>query len=259
MWPNIASGLKKSLRAQITAWRLRSGTRGQPLAVFRYTPRLGLSLPRSLFSQVVSAVPALVLMHTDALAEPLSSPAVLVAKIDAAQQGLRSLRADFVQMSRVKLFSKPLRSEGRLLYAKGPPARLLWEYVRPDPSAMVVVGEQATLKMGNGAPQVMDASKSPMLRAIFTQLRLWLGQGSLKEAESEYNIASGGTAQQPALLLTPKTQTELGKIFTRIELHVDGKTMFLKRLVMFEKNGDEKEVIFGKTERNIEVNTAQFQ
>ncbi|HND12321.1 MAG TPA: outer membrane lipoprotein carrier protein LolA, partial [Pseudomonadota bacterium] len=78
-------------------------------------------------------------------AAPLPSPTELMTKIDAVQKDLRSLRADFVQHSRVKLFRQQVSSEGRFLYAKGTPARLRWEYLKPDPSTMLLVGEQATL------------------------------------------------------------------------------------------------------------------
>ncbi len=180
-------------------------------------------------------------------------------KIDAAQKDLKSLRADFVQHSRVKLFRQQISSEGRFLYVKGTPARLRWEYLRPDPSTMLLIGEQATLKMGTRTPQVIDTGKDPTLRAIFAQLKLWLGQGSLRDAEGEYEVKTGGTTDQPALLLVPKAQSVLSRVFARIELHVDGKTMLLRRLLMVEQSGDEKEVVFGKLERNIELAASQFQ
>ena len=192
-------------------------------------------------------------------AAPLPSPTELMTKIDAVQKDLRSLRADFVQHSRVKLFRQQVSSEGRFLYAKGTPARLRWEYLKPDPSTMLLVGEQATLKMGSRAPQVIDTGKDPTLRAIFAQLKLWLGQGSLRDAEGEYEVKTGGTSDQPALILVPKPDSVLAKVFSRIELHVDGKTMLLRRLLMVEQSGDEKEVIFSKLDRNVELNASQFQ
>ena len=62
-------------------------------------------------------------------ASPLPTPTELMTKIDSAQKDLHSLRADFVQNSRVKLFRQQISSEGRFLYAKGNPARLRWEYL----------------------------------------------------------------------------------------------------------------------------------
>ena len=193
------------------------------------------------------------LLAQPAVAAPLLTATELMTRIDAAQKDLHSLRADFVQHSRVKLFRQQISSTGRFLYAKGTPARLRWEYLAPDPSTMLLVGDQARLTIGTRAPQLIDTGKDPTLRAIFAQLRLWLGQGSLRDAEGEYEV------NQPALLVAPKAQSPLSRVFSRIELHVDGKSMLLRRLLMVEQSGDEKEVVFGKIERNIELNPAQFQ
>lgn len=202
---------------------------------------------------------AVLLSAQTGYADPTLSPTELMARIDAAQKDMRSLRAAFVQHSRVKLFRQQVSSDGRFLYQKGPVPKLRWEYLKPDPSTMLLRGDIVTLKMGTRAPQVIDTSKNPTMQAIFSQLRLWLGQGSLKEAEGEYEVKTAGTKEQPALVLFPKPETVLSRVFTRIELHVDGKTMQLTRLLMQEKNGDEKEVVFGKTEKNIALGSSQFE
>ena len=168
------------------------------------------------------------LLAQPAVAAPLLTATELMTRIDAAQKDLHSLRADFVQHSRVKLFRQQISSTGRFLYAKGTPARLRWEYLAPDPSTMLLVGDQARL--------------TPVLLTAFAFTGLLF-------------IA---TCANLALLL-PKAQSPLSRVFSRIELHVDGKSMLLRRLLMVEQSGDEKEVVFGKIERNIELNPAQFQ
>ena len=180
-------------------------------------------------------------------------------RIDAAQADLRTLSADFVQNSRVKLFKQQLSSQGRLLYQRGTPSKLRWEYTRPDTSTMLLIGDRATLRIGSRPPQVFDSARDPTLHAIFTQLQLWLGNGSLASAADEYEIKSGGTAAQPALVLLPKPSSPLSRAFARIELHVDGRTMQLGRLVLVEVSGDEKEVVFSHLQRNAALPATAFQ
>lgn len=187
------------------------------------------------------------------------APAELMRRIDAAQADLRTLSADFVQTSRVKLFKQQLSSQGRLLYQRGTPSRLRWEYTRPDPSTMLLVGDRATLRIGSRAPQVFDSSRDPTLHAIFTQLQLWLGNGSLASAADDYEIKSGGTSVQPALVLAPKPGSPLSRAFTRIELHVDGRTLQLGRLLLVELSGDEKEIAFSRIQRNSALPASAFQ
>lgn len=190
------------------------------------------------------------------------SPEELMARIDRMQRDLHSLSAEFVQLSRVKLFRQELRSEGRMLYQKAgagsPAARLRWEYLRPDPSTVLLIGDRATLRMGTLPPQTFDTGGDPKMRAIFAQLRLWLGQGELTTAQGDYDVSVGGKPAQPALLLSPRSSTPLSATFVRIELHVDGQTLQLQRLLLVEKSGDEKEIIFSKIQRNPALSDAQF-
>lgn len=186
----------------------------------------------------------------------------LVRRIDAAQKGMRTLSADFVQRSRVKLFKQEVRSDGRLLYraaAAGAPASLRWEYVKPDPSTLLLIGDVATLRMGNLPPRVFDAGKDANMRAIFGQLRLWLGQGTLADAQAEYALSSAGTAAHPALVLVPKPSSLLSKHFTRIEMHCDGRTLQLERLVLTEITGDEKEIAFSAVRRDAPLPADAFK
>jgi outer membrane lipoprotein-sorting protein len=197
----------------------------------------------------------------------------LMHRIDKAQQDLRSLSAEFVQHTHVKLFKQQVQSEGRLLYDRGSPVsakpgdttaspsltRLRWEYLRPDTSTMLILGDKATLRIGTRAPQIFDTARDPTMRVIFTQLQLWLGNGSLHSAKGEYDVQTGGTSEQPALLLAPKPGTVLSKVFARIELHVDGKTLQLNRLLLVEHSGDEKEILFSHVQRNVRIPAQMFQ
>lgn len=198
-----------------------------------------------------------------AAAVSLSAPE-LIQRMEAAQRDLRSLTADFVQTSRVKLFKQEMRSTGRLLYERAAQTRLRWEYLQPDPSTMLMVGDKATLRMGNLPPQVFDTARDPNLRAIFVQLRLWLGAGSFSDASpgsgsaADYDMRVGGAPGRPALVLVPKAGTVLGKTFARVELHLDGRSWQLNRLLLVEQSGDEKEIIFSRVQRNVPIPASIF-
>jgi outer membrane lipoprotein-sorting protein len=190
-------------------------------------------------------------------AAPLA-PEALMQRIDAAQHGLRTLSADFVQHSRVKLFKQQISSQGRFLYERGSPSKLRWEYMAPDASTLLLIGDRATLRIGTRAPQVFDTARDPLVSALFTQLQLWLGNGSLASAQGDYVVQSGGTAAQPALILLPRPGSPLSRAFTRIELHVDGRTMQLVRLLLVENSGDEKEILFSHLQRNTSIPQTAF-
>src|SRR3954466_581945 len=167
----------------------------------------------------------------------------VVKKVDAAKATVETLSGEFTQKNRVKLFKQELASKGRLYFKK--PRQIRWEYTSPDPSVMPLDGNKATLSTPGAAPQTFDLDKDATMRAIFDQLLTWLGPGSLAAARADYEMATAGTAAAPALVLTPKATSAVGKAFAKIELRLDGKTWLMKSIALVEKNGDEKDIDFG--------------
>jgi outer membrane lipoprotein-sorting protein len=210
----------------------------------------------------VALLAALVASAAPLQAASALTPAELISRMEAAQRELRTLSAEFTQTSRVKLFKQEMSSTGRLLYERPQQgaARLRWEYQQPDPSTMVLIGNEARLRMGDEKsqrpPQVFDMAKDANLRAIFAQLRLWLGLGvsgsSLGAAEvaADYEMRTGGSADKPVLILAPRPTSVLGKTFSRVELSLDGRSFALLRLLLVEQSGDEKEIVFTRVKRN---------
>ena len=184
---------------------------------------------------------------TVALAEPLPL-ADVVAKVDKAKAGVETLAGEFTQKNRVKLFKQELTAKGKLYFKK--PRQIRWEYTSPDPSVLILDGNKATLTTPGAAAQVFDLDKDATMRAIFDQLLTWLGPGSLAAARDDYEMAAGGTEMAPVLVLTPKLASAVGKAFAKVELRLDNKSWLMKSIKLVEKNGDEKEIDFGKLTRN---------
>ena len=187
---------------------------------------------------------------------PLPELAALIGRIDAAQKEAKTLQADFVQRNRVKLFKQELTSKGRLLYQRGAPSQLRWEYTAPDPSTMLLLGQKAYLQMPGRPAQVFDTAKDSTLRAIFGQLELWLGNGSLAAAKDEYDMSRGGPA---TVVLVPKGASPLARTFSRIEMRLDERTLLLSGLLLVEKGGDEKEIVFTRVQRNAPLPEGAFK
>lgn len=185
----------------------------------------------------------------------------LVGRIDQAQRGVRTLRAEFTQRNRVKLFKQELTSRGLLLYERGDGgSRLRWEYVAPDPSTMILAGGKATLLLPGRGPQEFSVAGDSTLRAIFAELELWLGNGSLRraQAQGEYDMSAGGDVKAPVLVLRPREKSPLSRTFSRIEMRLDGKTMLLRGLLLQEQGGDEKDISFTRVDRDVALPPRSF-
>jgi outer membrane lipoprotein-sorting protein len=181
----------------------------------------------------------------------------VVKKVDAAKAGVETLSGEFTQKNRVKLFKQELASKGRLYFKK--PRQIRWEYTAPDPSVMILDGNQARLSTPGAAAQTFDLAKDATMRAIFDQLLTWLGPGSLAAAKTDYDLSATGTAAAPVLVLTPKATSPVAKAFARIDLRLDPKTWLMKAIVLVEKNGDEKEIDFSKLARNAKLPPDAFK
>jgi outer membrane lipoprotein-sorting protein len=181
----------------------------------------------------------------------------VVKKVDAAKAGVETLSGEFTQKNRVKLFKQELASKGRLYFKK--PRQIRWEYTAPDPSVMILDGNQARLSTPGAPAQTFDLAKDATMRAIFDQLLTWLGPGSLAAAKTDYDLSATGTAAAPVLVLTPKATSPVAKAFARIDLRLDPKTWLMKAIVLVEKNGDEKEIDFSKLARNAKLPPDAFK
>jgi outer membrane lipoprotein-sorting protein len=167
----------------------------------------------------------------------------LVQKIDAAKANVSTLRGEFTQRTRVKLFKQELTSTGRLVFRK--PRSIRWEYLAPDPSLLLLDGNRATLTTPGAPPQVFDLERDATMRAIFDQLLTWLGPGSLDAARADYELA----AVDATLKLTPRPAAAIARAFARIELRFDPKTWLVRSILLVEKNGDEKEITFTRLQK----------
>jgi outer membrane lipoprotein carrier protein len=182
---------------------------------------------------------------------------VIVARVDAAKATVTTLAGEFTQKNKVKLFKQELASKGKLYFEK--PRKIRWEYTAPDPSVLILDGNQARMTTPGAAPQVFDLDKDATMRAIFDQLLTWLGPGSLAAARDDYDLSTGGTAAAPTLVLTPRATSAIAKAFARIELRLDAKTWLMKSILLVEKNGDEKEIDFSKLARNVKLPPDAFK
>jgi len=171
----------------------------------------------------------------------------ILAHLDETSKKVTAIDGEFVQKNRVKLFKQELTSKGRLKFVA--PRHVEWEYLEPDPSKLVLDGNKATLTAPGTEPRTFDLEHDATMRAIFDQLLMWMGPGSLARAKDDYTPTSAGTAAEPVLILTPKTTSPVAKAFQRIELKLAGKTWLLKGIKLVEKNGDEKEIAFTRMQR----------
>lgn len=203
------------------------------------------------------ALASVLCVSLPARAAPAPSLQVLLSRLVQASQTVHTLSGEFTQRNRIKLFKQELTSSGRIYFEA--PRRIRWEYLAPDPSVLVLDGNTATLTTPGAAPQVFDLGHDPTMAAVFDQLLLWLGPGSLAGAQTTYQMQVSGTAAEPILTLEPKPGSTVAKAFRHIELRLDGQSWLLRSILLIEKNGDEKEITFTRLRKNVPLPKDAFR
>jgi outer membrane lipoprotein-sorting protein len=183
--------------------------------------------------------------------QPLPTPAALIGKVEQARAGQASLVGDFVQRKRLSLFRDEVRSTGRFQLRS--PDKLRWEYLKPDPSVIILAGHTVTVKAPGQKPATYDLRKQAGLKALLEKLLAALGPATLKSATQDFDLKVTGPQ---ALQLTPKG--DLAKHLVSMEMRFDA-TWQVASLSWREKNGDRTDVTFAGLRRNVKIDDAAFK
>ena len=151
--------------------------------------------------------PLLLLMLAGTVCAADPKPLPLRKRLAAAMKTVRSFRADFEQEKKLKVFKKPVRSSGVLLFER--PDRMRWETRTPFRSLLVVNGakvakfewvdgKRRALKLGRGADALLVAVR---------RLRAWFS------GEFDEKTFSVEVKEKPAirLILRPKEKALRGR------------------------------------------------
>lgn len=143
------------------------------------------------------------------------------AALETLQQttaNIRTLRCAFTQSTDIPLFSKPLESQGRLLYAA--PGSLVWEYTAPMRQGFVLDGDSGFRWEGDRNNRVaFSTAQDPIAGLIATQVIAWV---RFDRAWIEANYTIAVTCDSPvALILTPK-RPEVASVLSALHLAFTG-------------------------------------
>jgi outer membrane lipoprotein-sorting protein len=177
------------------------------------------------------------------------SPAVdsFLARLAAAGRKVQSLSGEFVQRKRVAAFKQELTSHGRFECMRA--GHLEWRYTDPDPSALVVDGDHATLTLPDEPPRRVELAQRPGLRAILAQLQLLLGGAvDLERARGEYEMTLMAGKGSATLHLVPRAESLRTRV-RAIDVEFDDRTLLPRSARLLEASGDVTQIAFSRLVR----------
>jgi outer membrane lipoprotein-sorting protein len=175
--------------------------------------------------------------------EPRSLDAVL-AEVQRARAGMRTLRGPFVQERTIGLLASKVRATGTLALVR--PDRLRWELAPPDEVTYWVGPEGLAYKSRSGQGRVRGPSAK--IAAALDDLRTLLG-GDLAELRVRYTLRL--TDPGVTVEATPLRRENSG--FQRILFTLADDLARPLRAVLVETPRDHTEITFGQLERDATI------
>lgn len=186
-----------------------------------------------------------------AFRDPRTVPAgerltVLVERVKAEQQKLKTLEARFVQVQESSLLAAPEKAAGRFSYTA--PDRVRWEYESPKPISVVIRGEEMTT-------WYHDLKRAELIKIgrYSNQVFKYLGaSGNMKTLLEYFDVRLGtsSTKGEPYRLeMTPRFQ-RIAKRLKTMTLWIDDAAFLPVRLRYVEADGDTIEYRFENLKRN---------
>lgn len=171
---------------------------------------------------------------------------VLIERVKAEQQKLKTLEARFVQVQESSLLAAPEKATGRFSYTA--PDRVRWEYESPNPISVVVRGEEMTTWYRD-----LRRAEKIKIGRYSNQVFKYLGASGNMQTLVEYfdaRLATSSKKGEPYRLeLTPRFQ-RIAKRLKSMTLWIDDATFLPVRLRYVEADGDTIEYRFENLQRN---------
>lgn len=171
---------------------------------------------------------------------------VLIERVKAEQQKLKTLEARFVQAQESSLLAAPEKATGHFSYTA--PDRVRWEYESPNPISVVVRGEEMTTWYRD-----LRRAEKIKIGRYSNQVFKYLGASGNMQTLVEYFDAKLGMSSKKGepyrLDLTPRFQ-RIAKRLKSMTLWIDDSTFLPVRLRYVEADGDTMEYRFEDLKRN---------
>lgn len=162
------------------------------------------------------------------------------------------LRGEFVQTKKVPGFAKPLVSRGDFVLARG--LGVLWRTTKPFASELRLTREEIRATQGGQTAMRLDASREPAVRVINT-LMFSLLNGDVSRLGELFEVSGDVQDDKWQLSLLPKPGP-LRQVLQRVVL--EGNS-FVRRIQLFEANGDESLIQLDNLRPDVAPEPALFQ
>ena len=191
----------------------------------------------------------------NAIAAPISvaQQKEVIAKINKATSGLKSMSCSFTQTKHLSMLSDKMVSEGKMNYKQ--PNKLRWEYTSPYQYLFIFNGTK--VYVGNKSRKdVIDTNSNKLFKEVARiMMSTVTGTALSNAADFSVSVEDGKTLWNVTLI--PKKK-EMRKMFTRIILSFSKSDLMISEINLHEKNNDRTNIRLRNIKTNIAINENLF-
>lgn len=176
-----------------------------------------------------------------------------IQEISNAASAIKTLQCDFVQTKSLKMLGDKMVSKGKMYCSQ--PNQLRWEYISPYSYIFILNNNNVLLKKGNRS-DVIDVNQNKMFKEI-ARIMMNSVLGKSLTDKKDFKVTVSGNSQQYTATLVP-LKKDMKHMFTKIMLHYDVKAGMVKKVDMFEKNGDNTVIELVNIKKNSQINASVY-
>lgn len=176
-----------------------------------------------------------------------------IQEISRAAAAIKTMQCDFVQTKTLKMLGDKMVSKGKMYCRQ--PDQLRWEYVTPYTYTFILNNNKVLLKKGKRS-DVIDVNQNMMFKEI-ARIMMNSVLGKSLTDKKDFKVSVSGNAQQYTATLVP-VKKDMKQMFTKILLYYDVKAQMVKKVGLYEKNGDNTVIELVNIKKNTQINASVF-
>lgn len=187
------------------------------------------------------------------MAVPLNTQQEIIARINKAASGLKSMSCNFTQTKHLSLLSDKMTAQGEMHYTQ--PGKLRWEYT--SPYQYIFIFNDTKVYVGNKSrKEIIDTQNNKIFKEVARIMMATVtGTALSNSSEFDINLSDGHTAWKVTLI--PKKK-EIKKMFAKTELFFSKPNLVITEINIYEKNNDRTHIKLKNVSINTTVNETLF-
>ena len=186
----------------------------------------------------------ILIMSMVSFALPAQNNQKIIDHINQVAHSLKSMQADFVQTKTMKMLGDKMVSNGKMYY-----------HTTPYSYTFILNGDKVLLKKGT-RKDVIDVNKNKVFKEI-ARIMMSSMVGTCLTEKKDFSVSVAETDKTYTATLIPQKK-EMKQMYTKIVLTFTKKTSMISRVVMYEKNGDNTEIVLKNVVTNKAISPSYF-